>query len=401
MDTHTLIVMNVLLYVLYAGMIVLSASMTGIAKGALWFAGSNLSRGVGLLVLGLGAWLPLSLQAVSAVSGLLAVSGIMMLHFSFASLLDRSSLLRSLQYMLMATMVVGMVYLLFAPSIYPVAPLLACSIEAAQIAATISVVLLFSGEEMGLAAWVTGIALSAYAVLLLIRVVVMMRFGTPDYLPLMARTTQFWLSGTLIVNAVIAFGFMFLSAAKLRVELLWHAQVDELTGLLNRWALRRIALREISRCGRTKSLISVVMMDLDGLKLVNDSLGHGAGDTALQAVAEVLRETVRDQDAVARIGGDEFCILLPGLAEAATVAERLRLQVDLMAASHRGQAVRVFASLGVASSESCGLSWQRLLEQSDAALYQAKREGRNRVVAVEFIDASDSMEVLNEGDPED
>jgi len=400
MDTHTLIVMNVLLYVLYAGMIVLSARMTGIAKGALWFAGSNLSRGVGLLVLGLGLWLPVSQQAVSAVSGLLAVSGIMMLHFSFASLLDRSSLLRSLQYALMAAMIVGVVYLLFVPSIYPVAPLLACSIEAAQIAATVSVVLLFSGEEMGLAAWVTGIALSAYAVLLLIRIVVMMRFGTPDYLILTAGMTRFWLAGTLIVNSVIAFGFMFLSAAKLRVDLLWHAQVDELTGLLNRWALRRIALREISRCSRTKSPISVVMMDLDGLKLVNDSLGHGGGDTVLQSVAEALRETVRDQDAVARIGGDEFCILLPdtGLVEAATAAERLRLQVDLLAVPYRGQTVRVFASLGVASSEGCGLSWQRLIEQSDAALYRAKREGRNRVVTVEVMDSSDS---IDESGPED
>lgn len=394
MDTHTLIVMNVLLYVLYAGMIVLSASMTGIAKGALWFAGSNLSRGAGLLLLGLGTWLPLSLQAVSALSGLLAVSGIMMLHFSFAGLLDRSYLLRPLQYALGAVMVLGTVYLLFVPSIYPVAPLLACSIEAVQIAATVSVVLLFSGEETGLAAWVTGIALSAYAVLLLMRVAVMMRFGTPDYLVLMSGTGRFWLAGSLIVNSVIAFGFMFLSAAKLRVELLWHAQVDELTGLLNRWALRRVALREISRCSRTKSLISVVMMDLDGLKLVNDSLGHGGGDAVLQAVAEVLRETVRDQDAVARIGGDEFCILLPdtGLIEAATVAERMRLQVNLMAIPYRGQAVHAFASLGVASSEGCGLSWQRLMEQSDAALYRAKREGRNRVVTIEAIAPSDSVD---------
>jgi diguanylate cyclase (GGDEF)-like protein len=193
---------------------------------------------------------------------------------------------------------------------------------------------------------------------------------------------------------------MFLSAAKLRVDLLWHAQVDELTGLLNRWALRRIALREISRCGRTKSQISVVMMDLDGLKLVNDSLGHGGGDAVLQAVAEVLRETIRDQDAAARIGGDEFCILLPDtdLVEAATVAERLRQQVDMMAVSYRGQAVRVFASLGVASSEGCGLSWQRLMEQSDAALYRAKREGRNRVVTVEVIGPPDS---IDESVPED
>src|SRR6185503_1940296 len=118
---------------------------------------------------------------------------------------------------------------------------------------------------------------------------------------------------------------------------------------------------------------------------VNDSQGHGCGDAVLQAIAGVLRETVRDQDAVARIGGDEFCILLPdtGLTEAATVAERLRSQIDEMILQYRGQSVRVFASLGVSSSEECGLSWQKLLEQSDIALYRAKREGKNRVVVAD------------------
>lgn len=398
MDTHTLIVTNVLLYVLYAGMIVLNARMTGIAKGALWFAGASLSRGTALLLVGVGGWLPMRLQVTSTLSGLLSVGGVLMLYFSFVELLDRGPLLRSLQYALMATMVVGGVYLTLAPSIYPAAPLLSGAIEGVQIAVIASVVFLFSGEEMKPAAWLTGISLSAYALLMLMRVAVMLRFGRPHYLELASDVTDIWLVGCLITNSVIAFGFMFLSAAKLRMELLWHAQVDELTGLLNRWALRRIALREISRCGRTKGLIAVLMMDLDGLKRVNDTLGHGAGDAALQAVADVLRETVRDQDVVARIGGDEFCILLPdtGLTEAATVAERMRLQVDTLMLQYQGQPVRVFASLGVASSEGCGLSWQRLMEQSDAALYLAKRGGKNRVVTTEAIESMGSIETLGE-----
>lgn len=389
MDTHTLVVMNVLLYGLYAGVIVVNARMIGAAKGAAWFAGANLSRGGGLLLIALGNVMPVT----RAASGLLAVLGMMMLHFSFDELLERATRLRILQYVLVGVMVVGsaLVLLLASPRT-PAMVLLACATESVQVVATASVVFLFAGEELWLAASLTGASLVVYALLLLSRVAVSLRFGTPHYPVLASEMMRFWLIGTLVTNSAIAFGFMFLSAAKLRVELLWHAQVDELTGLLNRWALVRVALREISRCGRTRGLIAVVMMDLDGLKTINDTLGHGCGDAVLQAVAGVLRETVRDQDAVARMGGDEFCILLPdaGMAEAVMVAERMRMEVDMLIVPYHGEAVRVHASLGVASSEGCGLSWQNLVEQSDAALYRAKRGGRNRVVTAE-------AEALGEG----
>ena len=390
MDTHTLVVMNVLLYVLYAGVIALNARMLGSAKGAAWFAGANLSRGGALLLILVGGIVPVT----EALSGLLAVLGMMMMHFSFDELLERGPLLRLLQYVLVGGMVVGTIYLLIAPSHYPVALLLAFSTESVQVAATASVVFLFVGEDIGLAASLTGISLAVYAVLLLLRVTVSLKFGTPDYPALASDVRRFWLEGALVTNSAIAFGFMFLSSAKLRVELLWHAQVDELTGLLNRWALTRIAVREIARCGRTKGVIAVVMMDLDGLKRVNDSLGHACGDALLQAVGRVLQETVRAQDAVARMGGDEFCILLPdtGLAEAGMAAERMRSKVEELTLQYRGEAVRVRASLGLASSEGCGLSWQSLVEQSDDALYRAKRAGRNRVVAAEPIEAAEDSD---------
>ncbi|MDW5267161.1 MULTISPECIES: GGDEF domain-containing protein [Acidobacteriaceae] len=390
MDTHTLVVMNVLLYVLYAGVIALNARMLGSAKGAAWFAGANLSRGGALLLILLGGIVPVT----EALSGLLAVLGMMMLHFSFDELLERGPLMRSLQYVLVGGMAVGTIYLLIEPSHYPAALLLSFATESVQVAATAAVVFLFVGEDIGLAASLTGVSLAIYAVLLLLRVMASLKFGTPDYPALASEMRRFWLVGTLVTNSAIVFGFMFLSAAKLRVELLWHAQVDELTGLLNRWALTRIAMREIARCGRTKGTIAVVMMDLDGLKQVNDSLGHACGDAVLQAVGRALQETVRGQDAVARMGGDEFCILLPdtGSVEAGMAAERMRSRVDDLCVQYRGETVRVRASLGVASSEGCGQSWQSLVEQSDAALYRAKRGGRNRVVAAEQLE-----ELGNEG----
>jgi len=170
------------------------------------------------------------------------------------------------------------------------------------------------------------------------------------------------------------------------------SQVDELTGLLNRWALKRTAMQEIARSQRSGQSLAVITIDLDGLKLVNDSHGHTCGDVLLQAVASVLQEALRVQDSVARMGGDEFCVLLPDTAFGAAlmVAERLRRDIDELEVNYRGSTVRTTASLGVTSSNVCGLSWQALLDSSDEVLYQAKRLGKNRIVGAAPDDREES-----------
>ena len=211
---------------------------------------------------------------------------------------------------------------------------------------------------------------------------VTLRYRTSGY-PTEARDIEvLWLCGMLLAHSATAFGFLFIAMGKLRLELLWRAQIDELTGLLNRWAFKRVAVKETFRSMRLRGRLSVVMMDLDGMKRVNDQLGHGAGDTVLQAVSASLQEALRDRDSIARMGGDEFCILLPDteMQEAMTVAERLRSQIEALAIRYRGEPIQVRASFGVCSSEQCGWNWQNLLDESDAALYEAKRSGPNKVI---------------------
>jgi diguanylate cyclase (GGDEF)-like protein len=312
----------------------------------------------------------------------------MMLHWSFIELLERGPLLRKMQYGLLGLMVAATVYVLIWPPNIPLMIGLMCLVLAVQAMMTASVVFRFSGEDVGLAGWMNGGALSLYATTLLMRALVTLEYKTSHYAELADQVGRIWMVAMLLSNGVIAFGYMFLAAAKLRLELLWRAQVDELTGLLNRWALKRATMREIQRCKRAKGALALVMMDLDGLKIVNDTAGHGCGDVVLQAVSGVIQETVRAQDSVARMGGDEFCILLPetDLSEAVTVAERLRVEVADLVIRYRGETVRVMASLGVASSEQCGLTWQGLMDYSDSALYRAKREGRNRVVVAGAVE---------------
>jgi diguanylate cyclase (GGDEF)-like protein len=381
---QTLIAVNMLLFILYAAVMLANAQITGVAKGAGWFAASNLCRGGAMLVMLAGGWIALPRAFGQSLSGMLAVCGGMMLYRSFVELLERGRSLLWVQYVLVGVMVVGAGYLLFWQGAFPAELFLSSLILGIQIALTAAAVIRFSGDGdgMGYAGWMVGGVLLLYAAIMLMQAAMTLRYNGAGYAQEAAQMQRIWLVVCLLASSTVAFGFLFLSAAKLRVELLWRAQVDELTGLLNRWALKRVAVQEITRCRRTGGSLAVVMMDLDGLKAVNDELGHACGDAVLQAVAGALQETVRGRDAVARMGGDEFCVLLPHtkIAEAVTVAERLRAEVDRLIVHFRGETVRIRTSLGVASSEICGLAWQRLLDESDAALYRAKREGKNRVM---------------------
>ena len=135
---------------------------------------------------------------------------------------------------------------------------------------------------------------------------------------------------------------------------------------------------------RTETSIAVLALDVDHFKDINDGLGHAAGDLVLQQVAEILRSTARDTDAVARPGGDEFVVLLPNQSwdGAMSFAERLRANVDDFVFGPVGRPVRLTISIGVAlARHTDAVSPDAVLQQADRSLYRAKAEGRNRVSA--------------------
>ena len=160
-----------------------------------------------------------------------------------------------------------------------------------------------------------------------------------------------------------------------------RARLDSLSGLLNRRALEERATSEFARRRRDESTVGMLIIDIDGFKALNDTVGHHAGDQVLCMVSRVLEAETREVDVVARVGGDEFAILLPGASPAATeaIATRLCAAVhDALAAAD----VDLGVSIGVAVSPSAGDSLEDLWQAADSAMYAAKRGGGNAVAAV-------------------
>ncbi len=160
--------------------------------------------------------------------------------------------------------------------------------------------------------------------------------------------------------------------------------VDSLTGLFNRTFFFAAIDREIARSARSGRGFSLLMMDLDELKAINDRLGHFQGDRVLRGVGEVIVQGVRQIDTAARYGGDEFVVLLPETdpTGAFVLAEKIRLGVGAMPIDLPGGAPRVSLSIGVVNYPDDGRTADELIISADGAMYASKRAGKDRVTGV-------------------
>ncbi len=193
-----------------------------------------------------------------------------------------------------------------------------------------------------------------------------------------------------------------LDEARKRIEEL--SLTDDLTGVLNRRGFFATAHRDLKRARRLDSAMTVLMIDVDHFKRINDAYGHQAGDTALKTISALLLAAIRDTDTLGRLGGEEFCVLLPdtGAEGAKVVAERIRSSVDQREVEiPKAGLLRITVSIGVAVDDTRPLEAERarrgskppvpgseeisegpldeLMQAADAALYRAKQQGRNRV----------------------
>ena len=170
---------------------------------------------------------------------------------------------------------------------------------------------------------------------------------------------------------------------KLEQDLQILCRTDPLTTAANRRAFNEIISQEFSRFKRSQKEYALVMIDLDHFKSINDQHGHGAGDRVLIEVTERCKDNLRVHDIIARLGGEEFCILLPytNLDQAQKVAERLRQKIELMPIISDGNRIKVTVSVGISLVLEGDNDGHDAIERADKKLLEAKSMGRNRVCA--------------------
>lgn len=194
-----------------------------------------------------------------------------------------------------------------------------------------------------------------------------------------------------LMSGILVWVVSYIALAHMAVEDELHATLhdaafrDPLTQLYNRRYVFNIFREALKQYRRYAEPLSLIMIDADHVKRINDQYGHSAGDVALRAIADACNSAVRESDVVGRFGGEEFIILLPHTkaAEAALVAERIRQTMLRDTCSWQGEKLDITLSLGVAEAGPANDTLDRLIKAADQALYEAKNGGRNRTVIAE------------------
>ncbi|MDP3877885.1 MAG: GGDEF domain-containing protein [Methylobacter sp.] len=238
-------------------------------------------------------------------------------------------------------------------------------------------------QPLRTAYWFTGASFAVLAILLLLRSI-MAFLAPPDSYGIYSHSTinplAFFVGN--IAQLCITFGLVLMLNYRLSTDLQKQASIDVLTGALNRRSLEQEADRLSARCLRTGDTLAVLMIDVDHFKSINDHYGHPVGDEVLKRLAALVQQTIRSDDYFARYGGEEFCIMLPstGEQEAWLIADRLRQNYEELIMEFEGETLRSTISIGVADSLHAGIDFSTLIAAADKAMYQAKQQGRNRVV---------------------
>ena len=382
-DPRTLAVMIVVLTFLSAGMLALVARQARNVGGVMWWAWAELLVGTGLLVALLqnvvSPWLSF------VVGNPLLVAGTAMTWGGLKIYKNEPPPVRTIVALVVASALLAWWFAIVEPM--PAVRITANSLLYAVLSALAAHTLLVRvAQPLRTAYWITGSAFGIYGFAMLVRAVFigLIDQGTSNFTATPVNMVTFILAA--IAQLTITFGMILMVTYRMSMNMERLASLDALTGALNRRSLEQRATEVAARgAGRP---IGVIMLDIDHFKQVNDRYGHAAGDYVLQQVTGLGRAQLRERDLFARMGGEEFCVVLAEGDEdrAVRIAERIREACAREPILFNGIDIDVRLSAGVAAGRVSGGALEDLIGQADLALYQAKQTGRNRVVAWSSIE---------------
>jgi diguanylate cyclase (GGDEF)-like protein len=377
LDIHTLHIEHVVLLALCTVITLANSSLYKGVKGIHWFSLYNLAALLGAIAVALRGQIPDFLSIV--VGNLLVVVGYFFFSFSLTAFFGAKTMHYYLQGLLLVVAAITMLQYGWFHNDTP-KRLIAYSIVLACQQAQIAFFLIRQRRAaLQVATTSMALILACLSLTNIARVIGVAMQGAPhNYLnagPFLA-----WIvivTSSLQCAAIVSYVWM--TAAHLREDLEIQASTDPLTGLLNRRAIEIAAEQQILACNRSGFLISAIILDLDNFKQINDTYGHHCGDDTLITVANHLQSGLRKHDLLARVGGDEFAILLPDTSlEAATmIAAKLQASIEQIKVNYGPGDTDVTASFGVAQLHSPDRTWEQLVMCCDKALYDAKRSRSN------------------------
>jgi len=379
MDMRTLLLERACLLTFCTLLVLTNVSEHRRTPGVWWFAASNVNYFIGGILIASREHLPAWASVVLA--NFLYSMGYVFLHRCLSQFFGQKALYWWAQWSVAALSLTQCIYFaLIHPNIrYRLAAIgLATGLQFSICAA---VAFLGSRTAIRRASIGMGSVLTFSALLNLTRVALTLIWVTTQtYLHADEIQTMTVMLNTMVFVA-IDIAFIWMIATALRDELQLQATTDPLTKVLNRRALETLAANLIGRSRRSGQPLSAIVIDLDDFKVINDSLGHHGGDVTLVAAARCLEAELRLTDSIARVGGDEFVVVLPDCSrsKAHEIAERLRAAVESQNITVGERSVRFSASFGVATLEEFMTGWEGLIAECDRALYTAKSAGGNFV----------------------
>lgn len=382
LDIRTMIVMTSVLTLLLSVFLALASLHAEGVRGIHTWALASLSIGLGLGIAFMDVQ-PGQLWAITLGAAMIGL-GMGLQLMGVRAFVGQHRRRRSLWlYMLVLVLVLGNLWFTqISPDATSRAVFNSCLFSLVNLASA-RALLVRVGPEIRTAYWFTGSVFGLLGALFLIRAVWVAllppgSYGLYQQIPL--NPVTFFLSSIALLAQT--FGFMHMLHCRVTEDLHKLAARDSLTGAFNRRSLEEEFQRLRAMHLRAGEALSLVMIDIDHFKSVNDRYGHLAGDEVLRRLCDLVHHTIRGQDYFARYGGEEFCLLLPTkrASEAELLAERLRHLFEQTEIVFEDQVLRCTISLGVADSSVIGLDYQAMVGAGDQALYQAKQTGRNRVV---------------------